>query len=170
MTDETDITIPEPEETRPRGKKRPRVPWVWITAAALLIVLAGAGVFFWKGAKDGNNRGNSLAVPGQAVFPVPEKKELRFEGFLVPLPADPDHTGVSFAVVLKYRDSQWSAMTDPEKTWLRARIYDTLVKEMQTREDPPSADMMASWINRALRNLFPNRPVEAVTVDTVFIL
>jgi hypothetical protein len=104
------------------------------------------------------------------IFPVPGKKELRFDDFLIPLPADPAHTGMAFSVVIRYRDAEWSTMTDSEKTWLRAMIYDTLVKEMQKQEKPPSVEMMVSWVSRAVRELFFNRPFEAVMVDNVFML
>jgi len=170
MTDEKEIQDAETEIPVPAKKSGLTLPWFRIMGMGTAIVLAAAGIFLWKGAADWKNGGNSLSLPGQVIFPVPGKKEIRFDDFLIPLPADPAHTGISFSVVILYRDAQWSTMTGPEKTWLRAMIYDTLVKEMQKQEKPPSVEMMVSRVSRAVRELFSNRPFEEVMVDNVFML
>lgn len=159
MTDEKEIQ-----------ESGPKVPWFRIMGVGTVVLLAVAGIFFWKGKTDWKDGGTPLEFPDQVIFPVPGNKELRFDDFLIPLPADPAHTGMAFSVVIRYRDAEWSTMTDPEKSWLRAMIYDTLVKEMQTQEKPPSVEMMVSWLNRAVRELFSNRPFEEVMVDNVFML
>jgi flagellar basal body-associated protein FliL len=170
MTDEKEIQESEMETPVPTEKSGQKIPWFRIMGVGTVVLLAAAGIFFWKGAKEWKSGENSLSLPGRVVFPVPGKKELRFDDFLIPLPADPAHTGISFSVVIRYRDSEWSTMTDPEKTWLRAVIYDTLVKEMQKQKKPPSLETMVSWVNRAVRERFSNRPFEEVMVDNVFML
>lgn len=169
MTDEKEIQESETEKPMPAKKSGQKLFRPWI-AGALLVVVAAAGFFFWISGKDRGGGNRSSGLPDQVVFPVPGKKEIRFNDFLVPLPADPAHTGMSFSVVIQYRDAEWSTMTDPEKTWLRGKIYDTLVKEMENQEKPPSAEMVVFRVSRAVRELFPDRPFEEVMVVNVFML
>jgi hypothetical protein len=77
---------------------------------------------------------------------------------------------MSFSLVIRYRDSQWSAMSDHEKIWLRAMIYDTLVKQMQKQKKPPSVERVAFWADRTLREIYPDRGLDEVIVDNAFML
>lgn len=170
MTDEKALKDAETEKPGPAEKSGQKITWFRIVGVGVLIVFFITGVFFWKGTKDRRRNDHSLSSPGRMMFPVPGKKEIRFDEFLIPLSADPAHTGISVSVVIRYRDSGWSTMTEKEKTWLRAMIYDTLVKEVQKQEKPPSVELMTSWVNRAVRELFLNRPFEEVIVDNIFMI
>jgi hypothetical protein len=150
------------------GKKK--VIWGLGICLGVVAVLAAAGIFFWKWKGDPGSVRNPPSISGQVVFPVPGTRDLRFDHFLIPLPADAAHTGISFSVVIRYRDSAWSNMSDQEKTWLRARIYDTLVSRMRELESLPEAAMVALWAERAVKQALSNRPFEAVVIDNVFIL
>ncbi len=113
---------------------------------------------------------NPPSISGQVFFTVPGSKALRFDDFLIPLPADAAHTCISFSVAIRYRNPVWSTMPDQEKKWLRARIYDMLVTRMQKLENPPSVDVVAYWTNQAIKQALSNRPFDEVVVDNVFIL
>jgi hypothetical protein len=145
---------------------------VWGLGMALVIfaVLAAAGIFFWKWMGKQGAVKNPPSISGQVIFPVPGIRDLRFDNFLIPLPADTAHTGMSFSVVIRYRDSAWSNMSDQEKTWLRATIYDTLEKRMRELESPPEKGMLARWAERTVKQALSNRPFDAVVIDNVFIL
>ena len=170
MTDEKTVKSPVTEKPEPAEKSGQKIRWFRIMGAGVFVVLSITGVFFWTGTKDWRGNEHSLSSPGRMMFPVPGKKEIRFDEFLIPLSSDTAHTGISVSVVIRYRDSGWSTMTDKEKTWLRAMIYDRLVKEVQKQEKPPSVEMMTSWVIRTVRELFSNRPFEEVMVDNVFML
>ncbi|MBG0780484.1 MAG: hypothetical protein H0S81_11230 [Desulfotignum balticum] len=168
MTDDKEIRDPETEKPEPPEKSGQKISWPWVMGLGAVVVVAAAGVIFWIGAEDRGGTGNSFS--SQMTFPVPGIKELRLDDFLIPLTADPAHTGMSFSLVIRYRDSQWSAMSDHEKIWLRAMIYDTLVKQMQKQKKPPSVERVAFWADRTLREIYPDRGLDEVIVDNAFML
>jgi len=168
MTDDKEIRDPEIEKPEPLEKSGQKNLWPWIMGLGVVVVVVAAGVIFWIGAKDRGGTGNSFS--SQMTFPVPGKKELRLDDFLIPLATDPAHTGMSFSLVIRYRDSEWSAMSDHEKTWLRAMIYDTLVKRMQKQGKPPSVERVTIWADRALKEIYPDRGFDEVIVDNAFML
>ncbi len=170
MTDDKEIRDPEIEKPEPLEKSGQKISWPWIAGLGIVVGVAAAGFFFWTGGVDRGTVGKSSSFSEQMTFPVPGKKELRLDDFLIPLTADPAHTGMSFSVVIRYRDSQWSRISDQEKIWLRAMIYDTLVTQIQKQEKPPSVDRVVFWADRAVRRIYPDRRFDELIVDNVFML
>ena len=168
MTNEKEIRDTEIKRPVPPEKSGQKNSWPWILGLGAVVVVVAAGLFFWIGAGDRGVIGNSFS--GQMTFPIPGKKELRFDDFLIPLAGDPVHTGMSFSLVIRYRDSEWSEMSDHEKIWFRAMIYDTLVKEMQKQENPPSVERVTFWADRTLKEIYPDKEFDELIVDNVFML
>ncbi len=89
--------------------------WRWRVGLGIVAVMAAAGIFFWKWMGGLKTVKNPPSISGQVFFTVPGSKALRFDDFLIPLPADAAHTCISFSVAIRYRNPVWSTMPDQEK-------------------------------------------------------
>lgn len=170
MTNKKEVQDTEEEKPGPSKTSGQKISWHWIIGVGAAVVIVAAGLFLWINGRDRGSVQKPSLFSSQVTFPVPGKQEIRFDDFLIPLPADSAHTGVSLSVVIRYRDSEWSTITDQEKTWLRAGIYDRLLKEMEKKQTPPSEDMMAFWASRAVKEIFSDRPFDELIVDNIFML
>ena len=145
-------------------KRMGLLAWVAAATAMLLFFVICGGVVFQKWRQRISSSGKPVASVVVTVA-VPGKIRMVLKDFLIPLQPAHEYTCFSFALVIQSRDSGLVRRINHEKSWLRAVVYDTLIKRVQGTTKTPSLEMFRQWVDQAVQHALSPVFLESVDIQ-----